>query len=99
MDNCTVDGTKRWHGGPDDKVLMLNNGISTDKAKYSTSIEKSGFILIILNLTVKDLNVSYACSCGLDLDKHILYIEDIYKGRSIIKNVDTNFSMHDAFLE
>jgi hypothetical protein len=33
--NCTVNGTKRWRGGPDDKVLMLNSGISTDKAKYS----------------------------------------------------------------
>ena len=99
VDNCTVNGTKRWHGGPDDKVLMSNNGISTDKAKYSTSIEKNGFILTILNLTVKDLNVSYTCSCGFGLDKHILYIEDIYKGRSIIKNVDINFSMHDAFLE
>jgi hypothetical protein len=99
VDNCTVNGTKRWHGGPDDKVLMSNNGISTDKAKYNTSIEKNGFILTILNLTVKDLNVSYTCSCRFGLDKHILYIEDIYKGRSIIKNVDINFSMHDAFLE
>jgi hypothetical protein len=44
VDNCTVNGTKRWHGGPDDKVLMSNNGISTDKAKYNTSIEKNGFI-------------------------------------------------------
>jgi hypothetical protein len=40
--NCTVNGTKRWRGGPDDKVLMLNSGISTNKAKYSTSIEKNG---------------------------------------------------------
>jgi hypothetical protein len=61
--NCTVNGTKRWRGGPDDKVLMLNSGISTDKAKYSTSIEKNGFILTILNLTVEYLNVSYDCSC------------------------------------
>jgi hypothetical protein len=35
---------------------MLNSGISTDKAKYSTSIEKNGFILTILNLTVEYLN-------------------------------------------
>jgi hypothetical protein len=78
--NCTVNGTKRWRGGPDDKVLMLNSGISTDKAKYSTSIEKNGFILTILNLTVEYLNVSYDCSCGLDNDKHILYI-DVYTGK------------------
>jgi hypothetical protein len=50
--NCTVDGTKRWRGGPDDKVLMLNSGISTDKAKYSTSIEKNGFILTIALSTI-----------------------------------------------
>jgi hypothetical protein len=71
VDNCTVYETKRWYGGPDDKVLMVNKGISTDKAKYSTSIVKNGFILTILNLTVKDLTVSYTCSCGFDLDKHI----------------------------
>jgi hypothetical protein len=56
-------------------------GLSTDKAKYHTAIEKNGFILTILNLTVKDLNVSYECSCGFDLDKHILYIKDVYTGK------------------
>ena len=86
VDNCFTNETKRWHGGPDDKLLMLNSGISTDKAKYSTSIEKNGFILTILNLTVKDLNVSYTCSCKFDLDKHILDIDDIYKGRCNNKN-------------
>ena len=99
VDNCTVYETKRWYGGPDDKVLMVNKGISTDKTKYSTSIVKNGFILTILHLAVKDLNVSYTCSCGLDLDKHILYIEDVYKGKCNSKNVDIKFSIHDAFLE
>ena len=76
--NCTVDGTKRWHGGPEDKVLMFHSGISTDKAKYSTIIEKNGFILTILNLAVEYLNVSYECSCGPECDKHILYKEDVF---------------------
>ena len=76
--NCVVNGTKRWRGGPADKVLMFKSGTSTDKAKYSTSIEKNGFILTILNLTVEYLNVSYDCSCGLYNDKHILYVEDVY---------------------
>ena len=96
--NCTVNGTKRWRGGPDDKVLMLNSGISTDKAKYSTSIEKNGFILTILNLTVEYLNVSYDCSCGLYNDKHILYI-DVDTGKCNNRNIDIKFSAHDAFLE
>ena len=99
VDNCTVHETKRWYGGPDDKVLMLNNGISTVKAKYRTSIEKNGFILTILNLTVKDLNVSYTCSCGFDMDKHMLYIKDVNMGKCNSKNVDIKFSIHDAFLE
>ena len=99
VDNCFANETKRWYGGPDDKVLMLNNGISTDNAKYSTSVVKYGFILTILNLTVKDLNVSYTCSCGFGLDKHILYIEDVYKGKCNSKNVDIKFSAHDTFLE
>ena len=56
---------------------MLKNGVSTDKAKYNTSIEKNGFILTILNLTVEYLNVSYDCSCGVYNYKDILYI-DVY---------------------
>ena len=99
VDNCFANETKRWYGGPDDNVLMLNSGISTDKTKYNTAIVKNGFILTILNLTVADLNVSYTCSCGLDLDKHILYIKDVYKGKCNSKNVDIKFSIHDTFLE
>ena len=99
VNNCFANETKRWHGGPDDKLLMLNSGNSTDKAKYNTAIENNGFILIILNLTVKDLNVSYDCSCGLDNDKHSLYIEDVYKGKCNNKNVDIKISAHDTFLE
>ena len=96
---CTVNGTKRWHGGPDNKFLMLKNGISTDKAKYSTSIEKNGFTLTILNLTVEYLNVYYECSCGLNDYKHILYLEDVYTGKCNNKNIDIKFSAHDALLE
>ena len=75
--NCTVDGIRGWSGGPDDKRLMVNGEISTN-TKYKTSIEKHGFTLTILNLTVEDLNISYECSCGFGIDKHILDI-DVYK--------------------
>jgi hypothetical protein len=98
--NCSpVNGTKRWRGGPDDEVLMLKTGIPINKAKYNTSIEKNGFILTILNLTVEYLNISYDCSCGFDNDKHILYLEDVYTGKCNNKNIDIKFSAHDAFLE
>jgi hypothetical protein len=98
VDNCTVKEKRIWRGGPDNKVLMVNSGISTDKTKYNTSIEKHGIILTILNLTVKDLNVSYECSCEFNLDKHILYI-DVYTGKCNNKNIDIKFSVHDTFLE
>jgi hypothetical protein len=29
VDNCFANETKRWHGGPDYKLLMVNSGIST----------------------------------------------------------------------
>ena len=99
VDNCTVNEKRIWRGGPDNKVLMVNSGISTDKTKYNTAIEKHGFILTILNLTVEDLNVSYTCSCGFDLNKHILYIKDIYKGKCNNKNVYIKFRVHDEFLK
>jgi hypothetical protein len=85
VDNCTVNEIKGWHGGPDYKVLMVNSGISTNKTKYNTSIEEHGFILTILNLTVKDLNVSYECSCGFNLDKH----KKKYSNSCVVQN---NFS-------
>ena len=97
--NCFANETKSWHGGSDKKPLMSNSGISTDKSKYNTAIENNGFILTILNLTVKDLNVSYMCSCGFDIDEHILYLEDVYRGKCNNKNVDIKFSAHDAFPE
>ena len=78
---------------------MFHSGISTDKAKYSTSIGKNGFILTILNLTFEYLNVCYECSCGTEYDKHILYIEDAFTGKCNNKNIDIKFSAHDAFLE
>jgi hypothetical protein len=99
VDSCTVNERRIWRDGPDDEVLMVNSGISTDKTKYNTSIGNNGFILTILNLTVKDLNVSYECSCGLDNDKHILYIEDVYKGKCNNKNVDIKISARNAFLK
>ena len=99
VDNCAVNGTKRWHGGSDDNILMLKSGISTDKAKYSTSIETNGFILTILNLTVEYLNVTYECSCGIYNDEHILYIKDVYTGKCNNKNIDIKFSAHDALLK
>ena len=98
VDNCTVNEIKRWHGGPDDKPLMSDSGLSTDKTKYNTAIEKQGFILTILNLTVKDLNVSYECSCGFDLDKHILYIEDVYKVDNLNKSTNGNNSVGGIYL-
>jgi hypothetical protein len=57
VNNCTVDEIRRWYGGPDNKPLMSNSGISTDKTKYNTAIEKHGFILTILNLTVHRLRI------------------------------------------
>jgi hypothetical protein len=97
--NCKVNGRKIWRGGPDGKVLMVNSGMSTNKAKYNTAIEKHGFTLTILNLIVEDLNVSYECSCGFDLDKHILHIEDVHKGKCNNNNVYIKFSAQDAFPE
>ena len=90
VDNCTVNETRIWRGGPDNNVLMVNSGISTDITKYNSSIEKRGF---------KDLNVSYECSCGFNYDKHILYLEDVYKGKCNNRNVDIKFSAHNVFLE
>jgi hypothetical protein len=40
VDNCTVDGTKRWHGGPDDKVL----------ARKMLSHRFNHFVIIMLQI-------------------------------------------------
>jgi hypothetical protein len=38
--NYFANETKRWHGGPDDKLLMLNSGISTDKTNTTQQLKK-----------------------------------------------------------
>jgi hypothetical protein len=55
--------------------------------------------ILTYSAVFEDLNISYECSCGFDLDKHILYIEDVYKGKYNNKNVDIKFIEHDAFPE
>jgi hypothetical protein len=39
VDNCTVNEIKRWHGGPDDKPLMADSGLSTDKTNTTHQLK------------------------------------------------------------
>ncbi|XP_071157582.1 uncharacterized protein [Mytilus edulis] len=78
VDNCCVANmTKRWFGGPKQKPLWLSSSKdSTEKsenAKYIFTIEKNGFGLVIKNVTVEDMNVTYKCSYNFEEDSEMLY--------------------------
>lgn len=78
VDNCCVANmTKRWFGGPEQKPLWLSsNKDSVEKsenAKYIFTIEKNGFGLVIKNVTVEDMNVTYKCYYNFEEDSEMLY--------------------------
>lgn len=85
---CTLDDcyssnlTKRWHGGPENVLLVLND-ISTNINKYRTEIEKEHYMLIIKKLTIKDLNVSYTCSCGFQQKTKILSENEVFHRHTV----------------
>ncbi|XP_052086237.1 uncharacterized protein LOC127723591 isoform X2 [Mytilus californianus] len=48
--------------------------------KYSGYVRTDGFTLIIKNLTLADMNVSYSCDYGLQLgDNIVLHKDDVFK--------------------
>lgn len=57
---------------------FLNDGSS----KYGGGIEKTGWFLIIRNITKNDLNTSYSCTYGFQVSKKkMLLEEDAFSGK------------------
>ena len=57
---------RQWYSGNKDKLLLYNK-ISRDVFKYEdrTNLSSMEFSLVIKNYTESDLNINYACSCGV----------------------------------
>lgn len=82
---CCSDyaGWDLWNGGeiPTTLFIDIKTHVHSDLAKYGGDIRNDGFTLIIRNLSVKDVNVSYACVYGKIVGDQILLLEeDIFKG-------------------
>ncbi|XP_071147577.1 uncharacterized protein [Mytilus edulis] len=55
-----------------DVKYFLNDGSS----KYGGGIEKTGWFLIIRNITKNDLNTSYSCTYGFQVSKKKMLLEE-----------------------
>lgn len=79
--------TKRWFGGPKQKPLWLSSSKDSaeksENAKYIFTIEKNGFGLVIKNVTVEDMNVTYKCYYNFEEDSEMLYSYNAFSGMYI----------------
>ncbi|XP_052091940.1 uncharacterized protein LOC127728535 [Mytilus californianus] len=103
-DNCCVANmTKRWFGGPQQKPLWLSSpkdsGAKSENAKYIFTIETNGFGLVIKNVTVEDMNVTYKCSYNFEEDSNMLYSSDAFsdKQEDSEKNVNGQNPVENSF--
>ncbi|XP_063448984.1 uncharacterized protein LOC134728335 isoform X2 [Mytilus trossulus] len=69
--------SRRWSGGPLNKVLCLN-AISADPLKYYEVIgkEKYEYILVINNFSVADVDCDYKCIVGVDETRKTLQLNE-----------------------
>lgn len=74
--DCFGSGIFKWIGGPKKEVISFDVRVF-DRTKYTAYHDKGEYLLVIKNVTAKDLNVSYACHCGF------------YNLTKILKNVST----------
>ncbi|CAC5379748.1 BIRC7_8 [Mytilus coruscus] len=82
---CSANMTKRWFGGPQQTPLWLSSSKDSaeksENAKYMFTIEKNGFGLVIKNITVEDINVTYKCSYNFEEASDMLYSSDAFSDK------------------
>ena len=66
LTNRTECPVRQWYSGHTDKLLLYNE-VSRDVTKYEdrTNLSSTEFSLVIKKYTESDLNINYACSCGI----------------------------------
>lgn len=79
---CTVHGireldsdvTRQWSMGNHDQLLSYNGRINNHRKYKETIFHGNAFSLKILNVTVKDVNVTYRCRYGFDTATYFIKI-------------------------
>ena len=68
---------RQWYGGHRNQLLLYNK-VSRDVTKYEdrTNLSSTEFSLVIKNYTLSDLNINYACSCGVTSYTRRLGLDD-----------------------
>lgn len=84
--DCFGSGIFKWIGGPEKEVISFDVRVF-DRTKYSVFHDKGDYLLVIKNVTPRDLNISYACHCGF------------YNLTKILKNVSTIHSDDKGMLK
>ncbi|XP_052079917.1 uncharacterized protein LOC127718053 isoform X3 [Mytilus californianus] len=102
---CTVNGlstvdrdvTRQWSMGNHDELLSYNGRINNHRKYEETILQGNEFSLKIINVTEKDVNITYRCRYGFDT---ATYFIEINESVSLQKRVPSyhsfNISSHSA---
>ncbi|CAC5357889.1 unnamed protein product [Mytilus coruscus] len=76
-EGCDSTTTRRWDGGPNNTILLLN-GHSSNATKYYeiTDDPCDNFSLVIMNFNMNDVNREYWCSFGFETSRQNLPLDE-----------------------
>ncbi|VDH95496.1 Hypothetical predicted protein [Mytilus galloprovincialis] len=77
QEGCDNSTTRRWDGGPNNTILLLN-GHSSNATKYYevTKDPCDNFSLVIMNFNMNDVNQEYWCSFGFETSRQNLPLDE-----------------------
>ncbi|CAC5357884.1 unnamed protein product [Mytilus coruscus] len=76
-EGCDKTTTRRWDGGPDRNILLLN-GHSSNSSKYQEVAAEpcKNFSLVIMQFDLTDVDLEYWCSFGFQTSRQKLMLDD-----------------------
>ncbi|XP_071178107.1 uncharacterized protein [Mytilus edulis] len=95
---------QQWYGSKDD-ILLCQDGKCRNEEKYTVHKNSNcSYSLLIHNLSIHDVDISYSCAFGLNEMKKGLMMKDyeflkLPRNRSVIPLVTTNNSIVDVSLK
>ncbi|XP_052074051.1 uncharacterized protein LOC127711934 [Mytilus californianus] len=75
-DNCDSEATRRWDGGLNKNILLIN-GHSTNASKYYEVAYRPcyNFSLVIMDFGMNDVNCEYRCSLDFETSRQMLTLD------------------------
>ncbi|CAC5416671.1 unnamed protein product [Mytilus coruscus] len=75
-DNCDSEATRRWDGGLNKNILLLN-GHSTNASKYYEVVDQpcDNFSMVIMDFGMNDVNCEYRCTFEFETSRRMLTLD------------------------